>query len=335
MNKLRFTRPTVFVRTVKTPTIDWKPIVTSKTNVTEAEIQSKHPVFRRVLLGLMIAMPVISFGLGCWQVKRLDWKTNLISQCEKQLAKPPMASLPPDLDPDAVKDFEYRRFYVKGKFDYSQEMFLGPRIRNGMAGYLVVTPFQRSDGGKPILVERGWISKEKVIPSTRENNYLSHLALPRGEIEIMAFFRNMPEKSSMQFDHQAGTRQFFMPDVAAMSLQAGTLPVYAQMVYDMADHPEWGSGRLSRWWTWLQPRQQPQDDFEMQFQEFEFVKNGVPIGRVPKVTFTNNHLQYLATWFGVSIASSGLLAYQMYKSKKFAGADKVLEAKKKDMRQNW
>lgn len=319
-------RPLIFKRGVKTPTIDWKPIITSKSNVTEAAAQSKHPVFRKVMLSLMIAMPVISFGLGCWQVKRLDWKNNLIAKCEKQLAKAPLPTLPTDLDPEAVKDFEYRRFKLKGKFDYSQEMFLGPRIKNGMNGYLVVTPFLRSDGGDPILVERGWISKEKVIPSTREGNYLSHLALPTGEVEIEAFFRNMPARSNLQFEHENNTRQFFVPDVDAMAKQSGALPVYCQMIYDMKDHPEYKQKGF------FEKFKKKDVDFDFEFQEFEFIKNGVPIGKVPIVTFSNNHLQYLITWFGVSAASSGLLIYSMYKMKKFKGAERIIEAKRSDMK---
>lgn len=334
-------RPRISVRGVKTPTIDWKPIKTATTNVTEAASHAKTPILRRVFLGLMIAMPVVSFVLGCWQVKRLQWKVYLISKCEKLLAREPLPSLPPDLDPEMISEFEFRRFRLKGSFDYSQEMFLGPRMRNGTTGYLVVTPFHRSDGGEPILVERGWISKEKVIPETRAKGYLSHLALPQGEVEIEALFRNMPKKSSLQFDHEESTRLFYVPDVDSMAKQAHTLPVYCQMIYDMKDHPDyispsakpksWSLGNIfSKKNTGKELFKN--DDFELEFQEFEFIKNGVPVGTVPKVNFTNNHLQYLVTWFGLCIASSALLVYNMYKTKKFGSAEKIINAKRKDMK---
>ena len=51
--------------------------------------------------------------------------------------------LPPNLDPSVIADFEYRRFKCRGRFDYDQEMFLGPRLKDGELGYLVVTPFIR------------------------------------------------------------------------------------------------------------------------------------------------------------------------------------------------
>ena len=89
----------------------------------------------------MIAMPVISFVLGCWQVKRLNWKANLIAKSENALVQPPIDHLPPVLDPEVIPEFEYRKFKVKGHFDYDQEMFLGPRIKDGTPGYLVENHF--------------------------------------------------------------------------------------------------------------------------------------------------------------------------------------------------
>lgn len=326
----------MFKRGVKTPTIDWKPIITTFTNLNEKEVLTHRVYLRRFFYSLMIAMPVVSFALGCWQVQRLKWKVDLISKSEKLLAKPPMPSLPLDLDPQAVKDFEFRRFKLKGHFIYSQEMFLGPRIRNGETGYLVIVPFKPSDGGEPILVERGWIAKDKVIPETRQNNYLSHLSFPQGEIEIQAFFRNMPPRSNLQFSHEDGNKLFFIPDVEAMAKQSGSSPVYCQVIYDMTEHPEYKKS-LRSWFSWFKSNkpniQDP--DFKFEYQEFEFVRNGVPIGTIPNVNFTNNHLQYLVTWFGLSIASTGLLAYHTIKSKNLKSAESLLKAKQRDMKKNW
>lgn len=35
-------------------------------------------------------MPIFTFGLGSWQVYRLQWKLALIQELEDQLEKPPM-----------------------------------------------------------------------------------------------------------------------------------------------------------------------------------------------------------------------------------------------------
>lgn len=312
------------------------------TNLAKAENQAKLPIFRRFILGLMIAMPVISFFLGCWQVKRLRWKVALISKSEHLLAEPPLQGLPAKIDPSVISDFEFRRFKVKGRFDYDKEIFLGPRLKNGELGYLLITPFIRSEGGEPILIERGWIQKEKVIPSRRSRGYLAHLAMPQGEIEIEAMLRTMPKKSSLQYDHEPGTRLFHIPDVEAMAKETGSLPVYAQMMYTLGDKPDWKSPEETEEKSlilgFLKPKKSTaqhlpdSDDATMEWQEFEFFNQGVPIAAVPKVSFTNNHMQYLITWFGVSIASSALLFYSFYKKKGSGSAEKVIEAKRKEMK---
>lgn len=341
-------------RTVKTPTIDWNPLTSSKTNLSEVENQSKSPILRKFFLGLMIAMPVISFLLGCWQVKRLEWKTNLISKGENALAEPPIEDLPPNIDPSVIDEFEYRRFKAKGHFDYSQEMFLGPRIKNGMPGYLVVCPFIRSNGGEPILIERGWIHKDKVVPETRQNGYLSHLAVPQGEIEIEALFRIMPKKSNLQFDHEMGSRLFYVIDVESMAKQSNSLPIYCQMIYSLKDNIEWRKSETKEKSTssWknlfggkktvadenddaLYISSKVGDDLTLEYQEFEFIEQGVPIAALPNVKLSNNHMQYLVTWFSLSFVSAGLLIYNFVKKRKFLSAEKVIEAKRKDMKDKW
>lgn len=342
-------------RSVKTSTFDWKPVKATPGNLATMENQAKAPIFRGVVFGLMLAMPVISFFLGCWQVRRLKWKTDLIAKSENALAQPPIEELPANLDPSVIPEFEYRKFKCKGHFDYSQEMFLGPRMRDGVLGYLVVTPFVRASGGKPILIERGWIHKDKIVPETRKSGYLSHLSMPQGEIEIEALFRVMPTKSSLQFDHEPGTRLFTFPDVPAMAEQSGSLPIYCQMIYDLRDHPEWRknetSEQKSSWKLSIvgsilgkNPKEDEdvqfisrlsQEDATLQYQEFEFVKAGVPIAHTPKVKLSNNHLQYLVTWFGVSIASTTLLIYNAWKSRQYLSAEKIIAAKRKDMRRSF
>ena len=348
-SNVRFSKPILATRNVITPNIDWKPIKSSVTNLAKAENQGKARVFRGVLLSLMIAMPVISFFLGCWQVKRLRWKVDLIKRAEHMLAEPPLEELPPVLDPSVIKDFEFRRFKVRGHFDYEQEMFLGPRIRNGEVGYLVVTPFNRASGGKPILVERGWIQKDLVIPERRSKGYLSHLALPQGEITIEGMLRVMPKRSGLQYEHEEGSRLFHVPDVEAMAAQSGTLPIYAQMMYSLKDQPDWvgpeaTSGTPKTGWFFFSKKAPSQEvdhlpssdiDSTLEWQEFEFYNEGVPIAAIPKVTFTNNHLQYLVTWFGVSLASTVLLLYTFVKKRGSKGADRIIQAKRDDMKKRF
>ncbi len=54
--------------------------------------------------------------------------------------------LPPRVDPSALHDFDYRRVYAVGTFRHDQEMLIGPRMRDGEQGYLVITPLEPLGG---------------------------------------------------------------------------------------------------------------------------------------------------------------------------------------------
>lgn len=347
---------TTFKRSLKTSTFDWKPIRGAQGNLASIEHHSKTLNFRKFVLGLMIAMPIISFGLGCWQVKRLAWKSDLLALCENNLSRPPLQGLPPATDPKDMDKLQFRRFKARGHYIHSQEMFLGPRMHNGALGYLVITPFQQTDG-QTFLVERGWISKDKVIPNTREGGYLLHLARPSGEVEINGVFRVMGEKLSLTFDHKDDARLFHSHDVASMALQLGASPIYSQLLYDLSYLPkpsakeaQAGSHKSKSWLSYIflkgESKSQNQDlaetslanqesDPTLVYQEFEFIDQGVPLGIHPKVRFSNNHAQYLVTWFGLSAASVVLLGWSFLRKRNSSSAERVIEAKRKDMGQNW
>jgi surfeit locus 1 family protein len=42
-------------------------------------------------------MPIFTFGLGIWQLKRLQWKVNLIDELEEKLQLPPIR-LPEEIE---------------------------------------------------------------------------------------------------------------------------------------------------------------------------------------------------------------------------------------------
>lgn len=55
---------------------------------------------------------------------------------------------------------------ASGCFRHDQEILVGPRSREGSVGYHVITPLERENGSK-ILVNRGWIPRERKDQMTR------------------------------------------------------------------------------------------------------------------------------------------------------------------------
>ena len=233
-------------------------------------------------LGLLIlaTIPITSFFLGCWQVQRLGWKTDLIARFEDRLVRDPLP-LPPVIDPDAVKDFDYRRVVARGKWRHDQEMLIGPRLHDGNDGYLVITPLDRSaefpdskdESNTTILVCRGWIPKTKAPQSSR-----SPSALPTGPVQIQGLLREPWKRNMFTPSNNPAEGKWYFPDVHQMAAYTNSQPI------------------------WVEETMRPD-----LLASYDREAKGVPIGRPPEVNLRNNHTQYIFTWFSLSFATSLML----------------------------
>jgi len=175
------------------------------------------------LLTLSAAIiPVTAFFLGSWQVQRLKWKSELIAQCEDRIVRPPLP-LPGRVDPDAIVDFDYRRVYATGRYLHDKEMLIGPRMRDGELGYMVITPLARdSDPGATVLVNRGWISKKLADQSLRPES------LPKGEVRVEGMLRQPWKKNMFTPDNRPDKGEFYFPDVVQMAALTGSQAVWVE-----------------------------------------------------------------------------------------------------------
>lgn len=323
--------------TIKTPNIDWDPIKSKKQLSESAEVTGKTS--RKVFLGLLILAPIITFAMGTWQVKRLKWKNKLIAECEDRLTYKPIP-LPRNLTKEDLPDLEYRKVLVTGHFDYSREVYVGPRLHDGKKGYTLVCPFVLKNGGADVLIDRGWISADKVIPQSRN---LQHLSCPKGDITIECVVRVAPRKGVFHMEHEKGSKLYQYLDADAMAEELGTSRVYLQALQNFHDRPEWlNNENLSNtveknvkktqgWTFWRKSSTEKVNETEQvypdivdtdksfdaadEFDPLQFMNAGVPLGKIPKIDYTNNHLNYLVTWYSLSFASTILLIYMLKKGK--------------------
>jgi surfeit locus 1 family protein len=116
-----------------------------------------------VTIAAVIATAIL-IGLGIWQLQRLQWKLALIAEVNGHMAAPP---LPLN---EALKSsadaMQYRRVALNGRFDNSKEAYVFTTAAGGEAVYHVLTPFL-TDDGHSLLVDRGYVPKEKRDPATR------------------------------------------------------------------------------------------------------------------------------------------------------------------------
>ncbi|KAI4238095.1 MAG: hypothetical protein LQ349_001333 [Xanthoria aureola] len=220
---------------------------------------------------ILALIPITAFALGTWQVFRLGWKTELIARFEDRLIKPPLP-LPPRIDPEAIKDFDYRKVYTTGHLCHEQEMLIGPRIHDGNDGFLVVTPLKRGDGGSTVLVNRGWIPRNKKAQAERGDG------LPRGLVTIEGLLREPWQKNMFTPNNRPDLGQFYFPDVKQMAELTGSEAV------------------------WIEETMSPD-----LLKAYDREAKGVPIGRPAAVNLRNNHTQYIFTWYALSAATTIML----------------------------
>ncbi|KAG6002486.1 hypothetical protein E4U21_003014 [Claviceps maximensis] len=225
---------------------------------------------------LLALIPLTAFALGTWQVQRLGWKTNLIAKFEDRLIRDPLP-LPPTIDPSAIHDFNYRRVRARGRFRHDQEMLIGPRMRDGKDGYMVVTPLER-DNGTTILVNRGWIDKAHRSQASRPDG------LPRGEVMVEGLLREPWKKNMFTPANRPDKGEFYFPDVMEMASLTGSQAVWVEAT--------------------MEPEYMKMMDFEAR---------GIPYGRAAEVNLRNNHAQYIFTWYGLSLATAIMLYMVMKK----------------------
>ena len=100
----------------------------------------------------IIAASVALFGLGIWQLQRLQWKTETLDTIAAHQAMDALGNLPETLDHTLL----YRNVHLTGQFMHAQKFLLAGSKQHEGAGFYILTPFILEDDGRVILVNRGF-----------------------------------------------------------------------------------------------------------------------------------------------------------------------------------
>ncbi|KFB51465.1 AGAP006533-PA-like protein [Anopheles sinensis] len=230
-------------------------------------------------------IPATTFGLGCWQVYRKQWKEDLIREMERKIHMEPVP-IPENLS--ELNAMEYETVKVRGEFLHDQELHLGPRAcivhgdshttgglfsqREASIGFLVITPFKLEGRDDKILVNRGWVPKRLLDPATRPEGQV------KGTVELEGVVR--VQENRPQFTPQQRGAIFMYRDVDRMANLCGTEPYYIDAKASST------------------------------------VPMG-PVGGQTRVTLRNEHLSYIVTWFSLSGFTTWLWFRQVVRGKSF------------------
>lgn len=266
-------RSFAIINTKKSKTIIINITRTNKTFTHSIRVQnpkSKEP--GELIKWMLLMIPVTSFGLGCWQVYRLQWKLELIDMLQ---AKSNSEPVPMPHDFKELEMMEYRPVKVKGEFLHDKEILIGPRalIENNVMlqragslisdpkknqGWLVVTPFKLSDTGEIILINRGW------IPQSLRPKEKRQASMIKGEVELTGVVRLTEVRSPFMPKNNPEKNSWLYRDLIQMSAHIDCAPVWLD-AKGIPDPPE-----------------------------------GWPLPNQTRVTMRNEHFSYLVTWYMLS-----------------------------------
>ena len=164
---------------------------------------------KRYLFPLIVGVLgcAILISLGLWQLRRLDWKEDMIAQIQSRIDGQPVV-LPAAVDPS----MKYMPVLVSGQTT-GQEIDVLSGTRESGGGYQVISGFV-TDDGRRILLDRGFVDqdhKRDPRPATR--------------LEVAGNLHWPDEKGSATPDPNLDANIWFARDVPAMAAQLDTEPV--------------------------------------------------------------------------------------------------------------
>ena len=235
------------------------------------------PLMLAVCAGLVFA----GFAaLGTWQLKRLQWKLDLIDRVEQRVHAPAVAAPGPDRWPRINADAdEYRHVRVTGTFLYEHTTRVQAATELG-GGFWLLTPLRSADGSV-VLVNRGFIpaNTANVANAHDRRDAAGHAA--SGVFVVTGLLRmSEPGGGFLRRNDPAGNR-WYSRDVQAIAA-AHNLSAVAPYFVD-ADAAKGGAAE----------------------EEGPGGASDRPVGGLTVIAFHNNHLVYALTWYALALMVAG------------------------------
>ncbi|TLP45662.1 SURF1 family protein [Cohaesibacter sp. CAU 1516] len=215
-----------------------------------------------------LAAFAILISLGNWQVRRLAWKEQLIADVNSRVASQPItAPGPKEWDKVTRSSHVYQPVTVSGHYDHSREVhvwFALGKPQGGTyagPGYFILTPF-RTAAGWDVIVNRGFVPDPLKEPTSRPDTLVT------GELTLTGL---------MRFDEPKNWNSPAADKVKNVWI--------VRQVSEMAAYLGLSKEQTAPYWVDLTKGQGV---------------DGLPQGGETRITFTNSHLQYALTWFGLA-----------------------------------
>lgn len=157
------------------------------------------------LVSFLISLTIL-LSLSFWQVKRLQWKTELIKNRTTSY----------EIDAIKLSGFnnpknnEFRKVIVEGNLLNDKEMFMPALSKNGNNGFHILVPL-KTINQKYYIYDTGWIPLRLKNKSERENN------LHNTNVKLEAIIRSPGRKGYFQPENDDIKNVWFFVEPSKMS----------------------------------------------------------------------------------------------------------------------
>lgn len=239
-----------------------------------------------IIWSLLALICFCSFiALGNWQVERRAWKHGLIQRIEDRIHAPAQAAPTRSAWPAvtaAPDDFEYRRVQLDGELLYDKTSLVQATTVLGQ-GYWVMTPLRQSSGDI-VFINRGFVPRAQANAAWRTET-------PDAQaVSITGLLRYPELKGAFLRNNDPAQELWYARDIAQLAQHHGLNQASAPYFVDAEARaplpPE----------LTLDPPQRLPDEM-------------LPVSGLTVVTFNDNHLSYLLTWYGLALMIACASAY--------------------------
>lgn len=243
---------------------------------------------RRILFVLISCVMIASLAaLGIWQLKRMQWKDQLIAQISTTLTAKPVSINDITAGIEYGYDVDWLRIKLTGTYLHNLERYVYAPGKAGI-GYQVITPFIEKSGSL-VFVDRGWVSEAQKNQKTRQPK-----RQPEGTINLIGVTRvHQANMTLFQADADLASKTWYWYDLETMAADLpagvgqtpdGQLPVISPVFMQIEPGGEAGTGD----WPKIPP---------------------------VKLELPNNHFQYAITWLSLAVIVFGMMIVFLKKQK--------------------
>lgn len=172
----------------------------------------------------VLAVGITCIVLGAWQLDRLEERrtANAVQAARFEQERLPLTELVLAAGED-LGSLEFRRASFTGVFDPEKEVLVRSQVRDGRAGFDVITPLAGTDS--TVLVNRGW------VPLEFDQAPVAAAPPPDGPVTVEGVVRPSQEATAVSPDNRAGSASVSRVDVALLEDRLGLdlLPVYMEV----------------------------------------------------------------------------------------------------------